>query len=106
MDMGAIVSESQKASIVEYVESAKEEGAEVRTWVTHLNSELLARSKFNKALIYTNRKSVTVSQVFQIEGQAPEGCYYPPTLITNVNTASKVVMEEIFGPVLVAMPFR
>lgn len=44
------------------------------------------------------------AEVFQVE--VPEGCYYPPTLITNVNTASKVVMEEIFGPVLVAMPFR
>ena len=44
------------------------------------------------------------ADVFQTE--APEGCFYPPTLITGVNTASKVVMEEIFGPVLVAMPFR
>ena len=44
------------------------------------------------------------ADVFQIE--CPPGCFYPPTLITGVNTASKVVMEEIFGPVLVAMPFR
>ena len=42
--------------------------------------------------------------MFQID--CPPGCFYPPTLITGVNTASKVVMEEIFGPVLVAMPFR
>ncbi len=34
------------------------------------------------------------------------GCFYPPTLITNVNTSSTVVQEEIFGPVLVAMSFR
>lgn len=34
------------------------------------------------------------------------GCYYPPTLITNVQTTSTVVQEEIFGPVLVAMSFR
>ena len=27
-------------------------------------------------------------------------------MITGVNTSSKVVAEEIFGPVLVAMPFR
>ena len=32
--------------------------------------------------------------------------WYPPTLITNVNTASTVTMEEIFGPVAVALPFR
>ncbi|MGB7342363.1 MAG: aldehyde dehydrogenase family protein [Phototrophicaceae bacterium] len=35
-----------------------------------------------------------------------EGCFYPPTLITNVSPASVVVQEEIFGPVLVAMTFR
>merc|ERR1711881_257099 len=38
--------------------------------------------------------------------ECPEGCFYPPTLITGVNTSSRVVMEEIFGPVLVALPFR
>ena len=70
LDMGAIVDESQRKSVAEYVEEARAEGAEV----------------------------------FQTE--CPEGCYYPPTLITGVNTASRVVMEEIFGPVLVALPFR
>ena len=35
-----------------------------------------------------------------------EGFFYPPTLLTNVGPASAVVQEEIFGPVLVAMPFR
>ena len=43
--------------------------------------------------------------VFQPKG-CPEGCYYPPTLITNVEAASVLVQEEIFGPVLVAMSFR
>ncbi|XP_072045123.1 aldehyde dehydrogenase family 16 member A1-like [Amphiura filiformis] len=35
-----------------------------------------------------------------------QGCYYPPTVINNVQTSSRVVMEEIFGPVLVVLPFR
>jgi len=70
IDMAAIVDESQRKSVAEFVEGAREEGADV----------------------------------FQVE--APQGCYYPPTLITGVNTASRVVMEEIFGPVLVALPFR
>jgi len=35
-----------------------------------------------------------------------DGCFYPPTLLTNVEPASTVVQEEIFGPVLVAMTFR
>ena len=34
------------------------------------------------------------------------GCFYPPTLLTNVQPASTVAREEIFGPVLVAMTFR
>ena len=35
-----------------------------------------------------------------------QGCYYPPTLLTDVHPAATVVQEEIFGPVLVAMTFR
>lgn len=35
-----------------------------------------------------------------------EGCFYPPTLFTDVAPAATIVQEEIFGPVLVAMTFR
>ncbi len=35
-----------------------------------------------------------------------EGCFYPPTLFTNVSPASTVAQVEIFGPVLVTMTFR
>lgn len=34
------------------------------------------------------------------------GCFYPPTLITGLGTASTLMQEEIFGPVLVSMTFR
>ena len=34
------------------------------------------------------------------------GCFYPPTLLTNVEPASTVARVEIFGPVAVAMSFR
>ena len=34
------------------------------------------------------------------------GCFYPPTLFTNVEPASTIAQVEIFGPVLVAMTFR
>jgi aldehyde dehydrogenase (NAD+) len=40
------------------------------------------------------------------QGACPEGCFYPPTLLTNVEAASPLAQEEIFGPVLVAMTFR
>jgi aldehyde dehydrogenase (NAD+) len=35
-----------------------------------------------------------------------EGCFYPPTLFTDVSPSSIIAQEEIFGPVLVAMTFR
>ncbi len=36
----------------------------------------------------------------------PAGCFYPPTLITGLSPASRLMQEEIFGPVLVASTFR
>ncbi|MDE0590624.1 aldehyde dehydrogenase family protein [Halocynthiibacter sp. C4] len=35
-----------------------------------------------------------------------EGCFYPPTLITDLHSASPLMQEEIFGPVLCATTFR
>jgi aldehyde dehydrogenase (NAD+) len=35
-----------------------------------------------------------------------EGCYFPPTLLTNVQPSATLAQEEIFGPVLVSMTFR
>ena len=36
-----------------------------------------------------------------------DGCFYPPTLFTEVSPSSTVIAQvEIFGPVLVAMTFR
>lgn len=47
------------------------------------------------------------AQVYQICESKPDiGLYYPPTLITDVQTVSRVVTEEIFGPVAVMLPFR
>ncbi len=47
------------------------------------------------------------AEVWQPDVKLPEGgCYYPPTLITNVSPGNIVVREEIFGPVLCVMTFR
>ncbi|MEM6637951.1 MAG: aldehyde dehydrogenase family protein [Pseudomonadota bacterium] len=35
-----------------------------------------------------------------------QGCYYPPTLITGLSSAARLMQEEIFGPVLVGTTFR
>lgn len=39
-------------------------------------------------------------------GAVPEGCFYPPTLITGCAPADALMQEEIFGPVLVSTTFR
>ncbi|MBN8186851.1 aldehyde dehydrogenase family protein [Salipiger thiooxidans] len=44
-------------------------------------------------------------EIFQ-PGPCPEGCFYPPTLITGLAPASPLMQDEIFGPVLVSATFR
>ncbi|MEO8542804.1 MAG: aldehyde dehydrogenase family protein [Burkholderiaceae bacterium] len=47
------------------------------------------------------------ASIWQAAGEMPaQGCYYPPTLITDIGSASVAVQQEIFGPVLVCMSFR
>ena len=36
----------------------------------------------------------------------PEGCFFPPTLFTDVSPAATIAQVEIFGPVVVLMTFR
>ena len=35
-----------------------------------------------------------------------DGCFFPPTLFTNVSPASTIAQAEIFGPVVVVLTFR
>lgn len=35
-----------------------------------------------------------------------DGCYIAPTLFTGANNAMRIAQEEIFGPVLTAIPFK
>jgi aldehyde dehydrogenase (NAD+) len=45
--------------------------------------------------------------LWQPSSPCPEqGCFYPPTLLTNVESSNVVASVEIFGPVLSAMTFR
>ena len=39
-------------------------------------------------------------------GSLASGCYYEPTLITGLDQTSEIVQEEVFGPVLAALPFE
>jgi aldehyde dehydrogenase (NAD+) len=46
-------------------------------------------------------------EVFHARIPMPEkGCFYPPTLITGLEAADRLMQEEIFGPVLVGTTFR
>ncbi|WP_286789526.1 aldehyde dehydrogenase family protein [Thioclava sp. UBA3469] len=40
------------------------------------------------------------------QGSAPQGCFFPPTLVTDVEPASVLATEEIFGPVVTLTTFR
>jgi len=46
------------------------------------------------------------AQAWRPEQALPEeGYFYPPTLLTNVPTDSRVLTEEVFGPVLPIVPY-
>ena len=45
-------------------------------------------------------------EVYRAACPVPAGCFYPPTLITGLSSASTLMQEEVFGPVLVATTFR
>jgi aldehyde dehydrogenase (NAD+) len=48
----------------------------------------------------------TDGETYQSTSPLPDGCFYPPTLITGLSPSSPLMQDEIFGPVLVATTFR
>lgn len=55
----------------------------------------------------TQLVSQTNGKVYQASSTVPEkGCFFPPTLITDLHTADPLMQEEIFGPILVCTTFR
>ncbi|WP_042347511.1 aldehyde dehydrogenase family protein [Bacillus massiliigorillae] len=75
--VGAIIDQNQLNVIDSYVKSAIADGAEI----------------------------LVGGKVAVVEGYE-NGFWYEPTVIANVNHEMKVVQEEIFGPVVVIMPFK
>ncbi|GMI30428.1 hypothetical protein TeGR_g14067 [Tetraparma gracilis] len=80
IDMSALIDGAQKERVEEFIQIAKDEGADV-----YQPTALPTDSDFPGA---------------------SKGHYFPPTLVTNVQSTSTLVQEEIFGPVLVAQTFR
>src|SRR5207245_7043151 len=55
----------------------------------------------------SSRKDIsTAPSLHHSSTPLPPGCFFPPTLFTNVSPAATIAQVEIFGPVLVAMTFR
>ncbi|OBC16011.1 gamma-aminobutyraldehyde dehydrogenase [Mycobacterium sp. 852013-50091_SCH5140682] len=53
------------------------------------------------------QRAVTAGATVEAGGSLPEGpgAYYPPTLITGAQQSAEIVQDEVFGPVLVVLPF-
>jgi aldehyde dehydrogenase (NAD+) len=51
-------------------------------------------------------EGASIHQPECLDGLHPDGCFYPPTLMLDVESSFRVAQEEIFGPVLVSMTFR
>jgi aldehyde dehydrogenase (NAD+) len=79
VDIGAVVAPVQVESIRAKVENAVAEGATL--WQPAWASEIGV-------------------------GSQAKGCFFPPTLVTDIQPASTIAQEEVFGPVLAAMTFR
>ncbi|MBB3141381.1 aldehyde dehydrogenase [Halomonas organivorans] len=74
--LGPLISEAHRDGVAAYVERAREEGGRIRA-----------------------------GGVIPSEGELAAGSFYPPTLIEGLPHDSAVCQEEIFGPVLVALPY-
>jgi aldehyde dehydrogenase (NAD+) len=70
---------------------------------------LVDRTQWLRVSGYVERARAEGADVFQACATAlPAGehCYFPPTLVTGVDSASEIVQQEVFGPVLTVQTFR
>ncbi|MFO6465841.1 aldehyde dehydrogenase family protein [Jannaschia sp. KMU-145] len=63
------------------------------------------------ALVHTEQKARIEAMLARTggtihRGTAPEGCFLPPVLVTDVHSADPVMQEEVFGPVIAMTTFR
>ena len=74
--VGPLIHPTHESKVLSYIEIAKQEGASIAAG---------------------GRKA---------GGELANGCYVEPTLFTNATNAMRIAQEEIFGPVLTAIPFE
>ncbi len=73
--LGPIVSRRQLGTVLNYIDIARDEGAEV------------------------------VLGGARLDGDLGEGFFVPPTIVCGVNNNMRIAREEVFGPVLSVIPF-
>jgi len=70
---------------------------------------LVDRTQWLRVSGYVDRARAAGAEVFQACAAplpAGETCYFPPTLVLGVESASEIVQQEVFGPVLTVQTFR
>ncbi|PVU91575.1 hypothetical protein BB561_004330 [Smittium simulii] len=87
---GALVSKPHFEKVQSVVQKAQSEGAHVEFCVD--------------LSVSTHIKSIGKNGSLQVSG-LEDGYFMAPTVITDVDQSSTVVQEEIFGPVVVILPF-
>ncbi len=75
-DQGPLVSRRQQAAVAGFVDRARQDGA-----------------------------TVVRGGRIPTEGDLARGAYYEPTLVVDAAQHSEIVQDEVFGPVLVVLPF-
>jgi len=67
---------------------------------------LVSKTQFQRVSEMVDGGLIHGGELYQACDLDSEKNYYPPTLITEVDSSHPLVQEEIFGPVLVSMTFR
>ena len=67
---------------------------------------LVSKTQFQRVSEMVDGGLIHGGELYQTCDLDSEKNYYPPTLITEVDSSHPLVQEEIFGPVLVSMTFR
>lgn len=75
--MGPLITKSHRASIERYVQLGRDEGGTI-----------LTGGERPRGTVYDS------------------GWFYKPTILSGLTNSARICQEEIFGPVLVALPFR
>ncbi|HSW25671.1 MAG TPA: aldehyde dehydrogenase family protein [Burkholderiaceae bacterium] len=67
---------------------------------------VVSRRQFDRVLGYVERARSAGATVVTGGGPARDGgCFVQPTVLTNLRPEMQIVQEEVFGPVLAALPF-